>query len=433
MKNKMFQKIALGVSLFLCGTWVLPKAYAAADKTYEQLKLLVDILEDIQEDYVEEVDTQKLIYGAAAGMVKTLDPFSQFMEPDMHKDIKSETEGQFGGLGIRIAYKDGWISVITPLPGTPAYRMGILPDDRIIKIEDDSTKDMSLSDALQKLRGTPGTKVKITIAREPEDAKKDWTTQDYTITREIIKIQSVYHKMLDGQIGYIRITEFSAGTQDDALKALSEMKQQGATALVLDLRNNPGGLLSSAVDIASDFIGDSKLIVYTQGRRSDSRQDFRANAKAPFGSYPLVCLVNGGSASGSEIVTGALQDHHRAVIIGERTFGKFSVQQVIPLSDGSGLRLTVAHYFTPAGRALYRDEKKGTGGISPDIEVNVPREAEIKLQIQQDEIFVPGKQPKSMLKGEERVKDEILERGVEILKAREVLGNLKVESNRSTH
>src|SRR6185369_16658852 len=155
------------------GFWAMPRVYAAADRTYEQLKLIVDILDYIKENYVEEIDTQKLIYGAATGMVKTLDPFSQFMEPEIHKDIKSETEGQFGGLGIRIGYKDGWLSVITPLPGTPAYRMGILPNDRIVKIEDEITKDMSLTDAVQKLRGAPGTKVKITIAREPEDSKKE--------------------------------------------------------------------------------------------------------------------------------------------------------------------------------------------------------------------------------------------------------------------
>ena len=428
MKNhKAGRKIVLAAVFVLGGFWAMPRVYAAADRTYEQLKLIVDILDYIKENYVEEVDTQKLIYGAATGMVKTLDPFSQFMEPEVHKDIKSETEGQFGGLGIRIGYKDGWLSVITPLPGTPAYKMGILPNDRIVKIEDDITKDMSLSDAVQKLRGAPGTKVKITVAREPEDAKKEWTTQDYTLTREIIKIVSVYHKMINTDIGYLRITEFSANTQQDTLSALNDLKKQGMTSLVLDLRNNPGGLLAAAVDIASDFIGDSKLIVYTQGRRPDSRLDYRANSKAPYGNVPLVCLVNGGSASGSEIVTGALQDHHRAVIIGERTFGKFSVQSVIPLSDGSGLRLTVAHYFTPAGRALYRDEKNNTGGISPDIAVNVPRETEMKLQMQQDQIFVPGQAPHSSVKDTDKVKDEVLERGVEILKAREVLSNLKVD------
>lgn len=432
MKNQKVKVIALAAVLLLGGSWSMPHVYAAADRTYEQLKLLVDILDYIKENYVEEVDTQKLIYGAATGMVKTLDPFSQFMEPEIHKDIKSETEGQFGGLGIRIGYKDGWLSVITPLPGTPAFKLGILPNDRIVKIEDEITKDMSLSDAVQKLRGAPGTKVKITVAREPEDPKKDWTTQEYTLTREIIKIQSVYHHMLGDDIGYLRITEFSANTQQDTLSALNDLKKSGANSLILDLRNNPGGLLAAAVDIASDFIGDSKLIVYTQGRRPDSRLDYRANSKAPFGNVPMVCLVNGGSASGSEIVTGALQDHHRAVIIGERTFGKFSVQSVIPLADGSGLRLTVAHYFTPAGRALYRDEKNNTGGISPDIAVAVNRDTEIKLQMQQDQIFVPGQAPKSSVKDVDKVKDEVLDRGVEILKAREVLSNLKVDKLATT-
>ncbi|MBI3505105.1 MAG: S41 family peptidase [Proteobacteria bacterium] len=420
------RRLAVGLAVGMAGVWVLPKVYAAADRTYEQLKILVDILDYIKENYVDEIDTQKLIYGAAGGMVKTLDPFSQFMEPDVHKDIKTETEGQFGGLGIRIGMKDGWPSVITPLPGTPAYRLGVLPNDRIIKIEEKSTKDMSLTDAVKKLRGAPGSKVKITIAREPEEAKKEWTTHDFTITREVIKIESVYHKMLADKVGYVRITEFSANTQEDTLSALNDLKKQGMTSFILDERNNPGGLLAAAVEVASDFIGDSKLVVYTQGRHAENRQDFRANARAPFGTVPMVVLVNEGSASGSEIVAGALQDHHRAVVLGQRTFGKATVQSVIPLSDGSGLRLTVARYYTPAGRSIHRDEEKNTGGIMPDIVVPVPRELAIKLQMQQDEIYSPGQQPKSNTKPEDKVKDEVLERAMEILKAREVLANLKM-------
>ena len=403
----------------------LPRAYATVDKTYEQLKLLVDILDYIKENYVEEVKTKDLIYGAATGMVKTLDPFSQFMDPDLHKDIKTETEGQFGGLGIRIGMREEWLTVITPLPGTPAYRMGILPQDRIIKIEEDSTKGMTLVEAVQKLRGKPGTTVKITIARRAsEDEKAEWTTKEFTITREIIKIESVQSHLLDNKIGYLRIIEFSAHTSEDVRKMMEGLRKGGANALVLDLRNNPGGLLTAAVEVASFFVGHNKLIVYTQGRHPENRQEFRSNTDAPYEHFPMVVLVNGGAESGSEIVAGALQDHKRAVVVGTKTFGKASVQSVIPLADGSGLRLTVAKYYTPNGRSIQRDEKTGAGGIAPDIEITVTPEVEAKLQAQSDMIFEQGKDGKSVVKEDEKVKDTALERAVELLRAREILGSL---------
>lgn len=437
----------LAFVLGFAGVWALPRTAAAVDRTYEQLKILVDILDYIQENYVEEIETKKLIYGAAAGMVKVLDPFSQFMDPELHKDLKTETEGQFGGLGIRIGMREDWLTVITPMPGTPAFKAGVLPEDRIIKIEAESTKGLSLVEAVKKLRGAPGTKVAFTVARAPEedgkDSKKEWTTQDFTLVREVIKIESVQSRLLSDKVGYLRIIEFSAHTSEDVYKGLSKLVKDGASSLVLDLRNNPGGLLTAAVDVSSDFLGDNKLIVYTQGRRPESRQDFRGGSKAPFGNLPMVVLVNEGSASASEIVSGALQDHRRAVIVGDRTFGKASVQSVIPLGDGSGLRLTVAKYYTPNGRSIQRDEKKNTGGITPDIVVPVDRETEIKLQISQnDEVFTPpvkdakdakdakpaakeGSKDKPGAKEKEPVKDVVLERAVELLKAREVLGSLK--------
>jgi carboxyl-terminal processing protease len=432
MKNiRSCRGLFLAAAVGALALWPLTprRAYAAIDKTYEQLKILVDILDYIKENYVEEIESKKLIYGAATGMVKTLDPFSQFMDPDLHKDIKTETEGQFGGLGIRIGMRDEWLTVITPLPGTPAYKAGVLPLDRVIKIEGENTKGLTLVEAVKKLRGAPGTKVSFTVARAPEegkDSKKEWTTQEFSIIREIIKIESVQSRMLNDKIGYLRIIEFSAHTSEDTFKALSKLKEGGATSLVFDLRNNPGGLLTAAVDVASDFLGESKLVVYTQGRRAESRQDFRAGQKAPFGAFPMVILVNEGSASGSEIVAGALQDHRRAVIVGDRTFGKASVQSVIPLADGSGLRLTVAKYYTPNGRSIQRDEKAKTGGIVPDIVVSIDRETEIKLQAHSEEVYAPGKDSKSMVKEGEQVKDMVLERAMELLRAREVLGSLKV-------
>ncbi|MBI3298770.1 MAG: S41 family peptidase [Elusimicrobia bacterium] len=421
-------KKAAGLAALLAlAVFLLPKAHASVDKTYEQLKLIVDILDYIKENYVEEVQSKDLIYGAARGMVGTLDPFSQFMDPELHKDVKTETEGQFGGLGIRIGMREEWLTVITPLPGTPAYKVGVLPQDRIVKIEDESTKGLGLSDAVKKLRGKPGTPVKLQVARNlAAEDKPEWTMKDFSIVREVIKIQSVQSRMLQDKTGYVRIIEFSAQTTEETGAALEKLKKAGATSMVLDLRNNPGGLLTAAVDVASYFLGDSKLIVYTQGRRTENKQEFRSSSKAQYGGIPMVVLVNGGSASGSEIVTGALQDHKRAVIVGEKTFGKASVQSVIPLPDGSGLRLTVAKYYTPSGRGIMRDEKKGTGGIMPDILVPVTRETEAKLQQQADEVYEPGRDPKSVIKKESQVQDSALERALELLRAREVLSHLNV-------
>ncbi|MEK7857925.1 MAG: S41 family peptidase [Elusimicrobiota bacterium] len=425
------RNFAVALVLVLC-LGAAPAARAAApeakDHTYEQLKTLIDVLNYIQENYVDEPDTQKLIYGAASGMVKTLDPFSQFMEPEAHREIKTETEGQFGGLGLRIMIKDDWLTVITPLPGTPVYRLGILPNDRVVEIDGQSTKEMPIAEVFKKLRGNPGTKVKLSVMREPDDGGDGpWITKQYVITREFVKIESVSSWKLTDDVGYLRIAEFSAKTAEDVANALKALKKEGAKSLVLDLRNNPGGLLSSAVEVASDFLGENKLIVYTQGRKADNRQEFKAGQQAAFGGLPIVVLINEGSASGSEIVAGALQDHHRAVIMGLRSYGKASVQSVIPLPDNSGLRLTVARYYTPAGRSIQRDEKNKTGGIAPDIEVPISRETESKLYAQWDMIYAQGKKPKSVVKKEDMVPDETLDRAIELLKARDVLGALKMK------
>ncbi|MDX6768876.1 MAG: S41 family peptidase [Elusimicrobiota bacterium] len=401
---------------------------AAADKTYEQMKLLVDVLGYVQDNYVDDADTQKLVYGAAAGMVRTLDPFSQFMDPDEYREIKTETEGQFGGVGIRMTVEDDWLTVQTPLPGSPAYRLGLLPKDRVAEIDGENARDMSMADALRKLRGAPGTKVKLGVLREPEGGGEgEWKRLDFEVTRELVKIDSVQSMKLDGGVACLRIAEFSAKTAEDAAEAVAKLRKEGATSLVLDLRNNPGGLLSAAVEVSSLFLGEGKLVVYTQGRRADNRQDFTTALKAPHPTMPLVVLVNEGSASASEIVAGAMQDHKRAVIVGERSFGKASVQSVIPLADGSGLRLTVARYYTPGGRSIHRDEKTKTGGITPDIIVPVAQETEAKLYAQWDMIYAKDKKPRSAVKPEDMVRDETLDRAVELLKAREVLGSLKRE------
>jgi len=420
-------------------TWTLPLLAAllifcspvlrsAADQTYEDMKMLIEVMNLVRDNYVQDVDVKNLVYGAAAGMVKTLDPFSQFLEPDAHKEMKTETEGEFGGLGIRIAIRDNILTVITPLPGTPAYRQGVLPGDRIVKIEGESTQDITIEQAVKKLRGAPGSKVTLTIGREGEKELKD-----FTLTRELIKVESIKSKMLDSDIGYIRLTEFTQRSAQDFDAALKALQMKGMKNLVVDLRNNPGGLLNVAVDVCRLFVGNSKLIVYTEGRRQP-KQEFRADASAPYADLPMVILVNHGSASGSEIFAGCLQDYHRAVILGSETFGKGSVQSVIPLADGSGLRLTTAKYYTPSGRTFHRDEKTGKGGITPDILIDVPRDVEVKLQSQEEEIY--GGKTKSEAKdkevkdkeGKEKeppVKDEALDRAQQILKSREIFNKMK--------
>ena len=404
-----------------------PYVNFAIDQTYQQLKVIVDVMELIRENYVDEIDSQKLIYGAAAGMVRELDDFSQFMEPDVYSRVKSDTEGEFGGIGIRVDQRDGWLTVVTPLPNTPAYRAEMYPGDKIIKIEGDSTKDMLIDDAIKKLRGAPGTKVNITISREPEDKNADWITRDIALVRELIKTENVKSRMLENKIGYIKMIEFTGHVVEDFSKALESLKKQGAEGLIVDLRYNPGGLLSASVDISKLFLNNNRMIVFTKGRKPENYQEFRAGSQAPYADMPLVILVNRYSASASEIVAGAMQDNKRAVIIGERTYGKASVQSMIPLSDKSALRLTIARYYTPSGRSIHRDEKKGTGGITPDIEVKVSVDAEKKLIQQAEEFYYPGKETKESKeqKKEALARDEVLDRGVEILKARDVLGNLR--------
>lgn len=400
---------------------VLKAATSNIDKILGELKVLTEALEHIQQNYVVEKDSKDLIYGAVHGMVRTLDPFSQFLEPESHKDMKIETEGQFGGLGIRIEIRDDWLTVMTPIPDTPAYRAGILPGDKIIRINGESTQNITLPEAVKKLRGQPGTQVKIAIMHEGFKEP-----QELTLTREIIKIESVRSRKLSEKIGYIQLIEFTGKTEPDMNRVLTNLKNQEIKGLVLDLRNNPGGLLSAAVDVTKNFIDGNKLIVYTEGRKSD-RVEYRSDLKAPFTEIPMVVLVNGGSASGSEIVAGALQDHHRALILGTTTFGKASVQSVIALSDGSALRLTTARYYTPLGQGIQRDEKTGKGGIVPDVLVEVPREVEIKIRRQQEETYGKDRAPQSIVKKEDQVDDIVLKRAVEFLKVQELFNGSKRE------
>lgn len=409
---------------------VFPYVNFALDQTYQHLKVIVDVLELIKESYVEQIDPQKLVYGAAKGMVAELDDYSQFMEPDVYDRVKSDTEGEFGGIGIRVDTREGWLTVVTPLPNTPAWRAEMLPGDKIIKIEGESTKDLIIDEAIKKLRGKPGTQVKLTTAREAEDKNAEWITKDLTLTRELIKTENVKWRMLDAKTGYIKIVEFTGHATENFEKALAELKGKGMEALVLDLRYNPGGLLSAAVDVSKLFMNENRMIVFTKGRKPENYQEFRANGSAAFELLPVVVLINRYSASASEIVAGAMQDNKRAVIIGERSFGKASVQSMIPLSDKSALRLTIAKYYTPSGKSIQHDAKNETGGITPDIEIKVPLELEKKLLQQGEELYYPGKDGKEAKdakaeKKKDAPRDEVLDRAVELLKAREVLGNLK--------
>ncbi|OGR86083.1 MAG: hypothetical protein A3A86_00770, partial [Elusimicrobia bacterium RIFCSPLOWO2_01_FULL_60_11] len=313
MKNKRMNRSKKMIVVLAAGLMAaLPLLFAATgiDKTLEDLKIISEVFDYIQKNYVVEKDPQTLIYGAAHGMVRTLDPFSQFLEPEPLKEMQTETEGKFGGLGIRIEMRDDWLTVMTPIPNTPAYRAGILPGDKIIKIEGESTQGTTLQDAVRKLRGQPGTQVAITIVHE--DMKEPL---ELTLTREEIKIESVRSHMLENKIGYVQLIEFTAKTDEDMVKALNQMNGQtnGLQGLVMDLRNNPGGLLNVAVSVTKRFLDENKLIVYTEGRKSD-RVDYKTDAAGPWAKIPLVVLVNGGSASGSEIVAGAFQDHNRALL-----------------------------------------------------------------------------------------------------------------------
>ncbi len=328
-------------------------------ENYEHLKIFSDALSLIQKNYVDEVDLQKAMYNAIEGMVSRLDPHSSFMTPEVYREMQVETRGTFGGLGIEITLREGLLTIVAPIDGTPAYRAGLKTGDHIVKIDDAPTKDMNLMDAVRKMRGEPNTPVTIHIMRngfaEP---------QAFTLVRDVINVISVRSDVMDEYYGYLRIAQFQENTARECRKALEslEKRQPALKGLILDLRGDPGGLLDQAVKVADEFL-DEGMIVYTEGRLESQKMQFFAQKNQTPRSWPMVTLVNAGSASASEIVAGALQDHKRSVIVGTPTFGKGTVQTVIPLSDGSGLRITTAKYFTPNGRSI--QEK----GIVPDIAV----------------------------------------------------------------
>ncbi len=332
----------------------------ATDDAYDTLKVFSEVLTLVRHNYVESTNSRELIFGAIRGMLEGLDPHSSFMPPELYKEMQVETQGSFGGLGIEITVRERYLTVVAPIEGTPADRAGIVAGDRIIRIDGAPTKDMTLVDAVRKLRGPKGTPVTITILREDQDPF------DVTVTRDIIEVHSVRTSDLGEGIGYVRLISFQERTSRDLQDELKALREKGMRGLVLDLRNNPGGLLTQAVQIADLFLEKGKLIVYTEGRAKSQNLSFVDQHDNPQ-DFPMVVLVNKGSASASEIVAGALQDHQRAVVVGTQTFGKGTVQTVIPLNDGSGLRLTTAKYFTPNKRAI------DGAGLTPDIVVEPPK------------------------------------------------------------
>jgi carboxyl-terminal processing protease len=333
----------------------------AKPDTYEDLKAFTQALELVKRYYVENPDSKELLQGAIRGMISSLDPHSSYMNERQYKEMNMDIKGEFQGVGIQIGVKNQQLMVIAPIEDTPGFRAGLAAGDKILKINDEWTKDLTIEQAVDKMRGPRGTPVRLLIFREGWDKPKE-----FKIIRDVIKVQSVKSKMLDNEIGYVKIIQFQGQTADELESALKNLEAKGVKKLVLDLRNDPGGLLDASVDVSDKFLSKNKLVVYLQGRQASERKDFLTAGGGIPREYPMVVLVNTGSASASEIVAGALQDSKRALILGTQTFGKGSVQTVYPLEGGGGIRLTTAKYYTPSGRSIQNV------GITPDIEVKLP-------------------------------------------------------------
>jgi carboxyl-terminal processing protease len=381
MRKKFFAALISGFLVFVFVSWARSAIEIKnKDEMYRQVQLFADTLAIIQSEYVDEVTPKDMIYGSLKGMLSALDAHSQFMDPDTYNELKVDTEGKFGGLGIEITVKDSLLTVVTPIDDTPAWKAGIKAGDRIVRIDNEMTRDMTLSEAVKIMRGKPGEAVNLTILRESE--KK---LLEFKIVRDMIKIKDIKEaRILEDGIGYIRLVEFRENTSQEIDSALENLSKSGLSGLILDLRNNPGGLLEVAVKVTEKFIEPGKIVVTTKGRKASQNMEFRSRQEHPILNIPVVVLINEGSDSGSEIVAGCLQDYKRAIILGMKSFGKGSVQTVIPLSDGSGLRLTTSKYFTPLGKIIH--EK----GVTPDIVVEEEKlepEEENKKESKPQEIF----------------------------------------------
>jgi carboxyl-terminal processing protease len=415
MKRQLFfGTLAVILALEIAAGWKVFTSSARAgtdDSGYANLTVFTRALQLIRQDYVDErkVAYKDLMYSAVRGMLNSLDPHSQFMEPSDFRDMQDDTKSEFGGLGLIVSTKDGVITVISPMEDTPGFRAGIMPNDQILRINGSTTERMTLQSALDLLRGEPGQKVSLTIFRP---ATKE--TREFTLQREIIKVASVKDaKILDPgltghfKIGYLRITQFNEPTAQELGQKLDALLAQGMQALVLDLRFNPGGLLNSAVDVCGLFVPPKTMVVYTEGREGSQRREYVTDRNArPRPNIPLAVLVNNGTASASEIVSGALKDLNRAILVGETTFGKGSVQSVIQLPDGSALRLTTARYFTPSRQIIHER------GITPNIRASLTPEQEKALLLRRRDATLSTED--QTLVNEQR--DPQLERAVDAIK-----------------
>ncbi|MFA5074131.1 MAG: S41 family peptidase [Nitrospirota bacterium] len=357
-KKKFF---IMAIIILVVGVLIGQGMVQAKPDTYEELKAFTQALELVKRNYVENPETKELIQGALKGMVSNLDPHSSYMTERQFKEMNMDIKGEFQGVGIQIGVKNQQLTIIAPIEDTPGFRAGLAAGDKILKINDEWTRDLTIEQAVDKMRGPRNTQVRLLIIRDNWDKPRE-----FKIIRDVIKVQSVKSRMIDGEIGYIKIIQFQGQTATELEKALKSLEAKGIKKLVLDLRNDPGGLLDASVEVCNKFMPKNSLVVYLQGRQVSDRKDFMTSGSGVLRPYPIVVLVNTGSASASEIVAGALQDSKRAVVVGTQTFGKGSVQTVFPLESGGGIRLTTAKYYTPNGRSIQNV------GITPDIEVKLP-------------------------------------------------------------